>query len=199
MRYRPIGYRLMQVCVPLSSDNSAPNLMTFLKTHTDCAIPPLLIAAPPTSVAYAQVSHSAPPLFAAPTERDGLRMRVTRRHRRQVRMGGSAIDESFPERERSQRQREPQKLPEARVGSLRARVAPADGGGVVAQLRDVAAGGAIRASSHGDNGNTRRVMKVQTQTTLQQTDALLTQTIRAQHHHQPPTRLHTPENRLHQI
>lgn len=67
-------------------------------------------------------------------------------------MGGSAINESFPESERSHRQREPQKLPEARVRPLRARSVPADGGGVVAQFCDVAAGGAERATPDGDDG-----------------------------------------------
>ncbi|KAL0175186.1 hypothetical protein M9458_031154, partial [Cirrhinus mrigala] len=176
------------------SDNSAPNLTTFLKTHADCTAPPLLLTAPPASVTYAHLPHSAPPPFATLTERDGLCLRVARGHGRQVRMRGSAIDESFPESERSQRQREPQKFPEARVRSLGACAVPADGGGVVAQFHDVAAGGAERAPSHRDDGRSRCVMQVQTQTTLQQTDALLTQTVRAQNHQHPPTRLHTLEN-----
>ena len=109
----PIGYgALLQVCVPLGHSSSAPKVPALLKVHTHRAVPPSFLTAPPplsmTSVTFRLMRSSVNPRLGVCE-----RMCVSERDRSQVRVRGRAVDEPPTQCQRPDRQRQPQKLPEA--------------------------------------------------------------------------------------
>ena len=109
-----------------------------------------------------------------------------------------AVNQPPAQSKRPDGQRQPQSQPES--GPLRFRSTPSPrhgGGGSLTELSDLYAGQFTDGAAHdGDDGGPVAVLEVQTQTTLQQAEALLCQEVGAEDEDEAPAPLHRVQDGL---
>lgn len=119
----------------------------------------------------------------------------------QVGVGGGAVNHPPAKSQRPHRQRQPQAEPEPRASGFRSSAAPPDGAGAdLTQLRDLHArqftDGAV---NHPHDGSLAPPLEVQSQTALQEAEALLHQEAGAEDEEEAAASLHRLQDGVRRI